>query len=212
MLGAINDHYDSGAPLLLDDAKPREVGDELGADHPLVSQIKELLAIRVRPAIVDKGGDVGFLGIEDGVVILEMRGSPGAVLPMRVGIDNMVRHYVPEIEGVRFIGGLPPEADNVVAGKPGLNTPEARIIQELLDEEVNPAIASHGGYIALIDIADDRAYVKLGGGCQGCGQADVTLKFGIENSIRAVLPGVGDILDVTDHASGRNPYYTPSKK
>ena len=48
--------------------------------------------------------------------------------------------------------------------------------------------------------------------CPGCGQADVTLKFGIENSIRAAVPGVGEILDVTDHASGRNPYYTPSKK
>ena len=211
MLGAINDHYDSGAPLLLDDAKPREVGDELGADHPLVSQIKELLAIRVRPAIVDKGGDVGFLGIEDGVVILEMRGSPGAVLPMRVGIDNMVRHYVPEIEGVRFIGGLPPEADNVVAGKPGLNTPEARIIQELLDEEVNPAIASHGGYITLIDIADDRAYVKLGGGCQGCGMVDVTLKQGVEVAIKGAVPSILEVIDTTDHAGDDNPYYQGSK-
>jgi len=85
-------------------------------------------------------------------------------------------------------------------------------VQQVLDTEINPSVAEHGGVIRLIDVKDNQVFIQMGGGCQGCGQADVTLKFGIENSIRATVPGVGDILDVTDHASGRNPYYTPSTK
>ena len=85
-------------------------------------------------------------------------------------------------------------------------------VQQVLDTEINPSVAEHGGVVRLINVQDNLVYIQMGGGCQGCGQADVTLKFGIENSIRAAVPGVGDILDVTDHASGRNPYYTPSKK
>ena len=85
-------------------------------------------------------------------------------------------------------------------------------VQAVLVNEINPSIANHGGGVTRQGIEEGKAYVQMGGGCQGCGQADVTLKFGIENSIRAAVPGVGEILDVTDHAEGRNPYYTPSKK
>jgi Fe-S cluster biogenesis protein NfuA len=85
-------------------------------------------------------------------------------------------------------------------------------VQQVLDSEINPSVASHGGVVRLIDVKDNSVYIQMGGGCQGCGQADVTLKFGIETAIRAAVDGVGDILDVTDHASGRNPYYTPSEK
>ena len=85
-------------------------------------------------------------------------------------------------------------------------------VQQVLDTEINPAVAEHGGVIRLIDVKENQVFIQMGGGCQGCGQADVTLKFGIENAIRAAVPGVGDILDVTDHASGRNPYFTPSTK
>ena len=66
--------------------------------------------------------------------------------------------------------------------------------------------------VRLIDVKDNVVYIQMGGGCQGCGQADVTLKYGIETAIRATVDGVGDILDVTDHAAGRNPYYVPSEK
>ena len=85
-------------------------------------------------------------------------------------------------------------------------------VQQVLDTDINPSDAEHGGVIKLIDVKENQVFIQMGGGCQGCGQADVTLKFGIENAIRAAVPGVGDILDVTDHASGRNPYYTPSTK
>ena len=84
-------------------------------------------------------------------------------------------------------------------------------VQELIDTMINPAIAGHGGYVDLIDVQDNRVYLQMGGGCQGCGAADITLKSGIERLIRDELPEVVEVLDTTDHASGANPYYTPGK-
>ena len=84
-------------------------------------------------------------------------------------------------------------------------------VQELIDTMINPAIAGHGGYVDLIDGQDNRVYLQMGGGCQGCGAADVTLKSGIERLIKDELPEVIEVLDTTDHASGSNPYYTAGK-
>ncbi len=84
-------------------------------------------------------------------------------------------------------------------------------IRDLLDREINPAVAQHGGYVELIDVRRNNVYLRLGGGCQGCGAADVTLKQGIEKAIRDLAPRVGEILDTTDHAAGRNPFYAPAK-
>ncbi len=82
-----------------------------------------------------------------------------------------------------------------------------RRVQAVLDEEVNPAVASHGGYIDLIDIRGDVLYVEMGGGCQGCAMSKLTLKQGVERSIQARVPEITTILDVTDHAGGANPYF-----
>jgi Fe/S biogenesis protein NfuA len=89
--------------------------------------------------------------------------------------------------------------------------PKAIAIQKLLDEHINPAVADHGGYVTLLDVKDDIAYVALGGGCQGCGMADVTLKQGIEALITEEVPGIRQVIDSTDHASGTNPFYQPAK-
>ncbi len=85
-------------------------------------------------------------------------------------------------------------------------------IQELFDAEINPAIASHGGWVNLLGVQETTAYVELGGGCQGCGLADVTLKQGIAAAILETVEGIEQVVDQTDHASGTNPYYQPSKK
>jgi Fe-S cluster biogenesis protein NfuA len=90
--------------------------------------------------------------------------------------------------------------------------PESEIrtkVQNLLEREINPALGSHGGWVELIDVRRNAVYLRLGGGCQGCASANMTLKMGIEKAIREQLPEVGEILDTTDHASGRNPYYQP---
>ncbi len=84
-------------------------------------------------------------------------------------------------------------------------------VQELIDSSINPAVAGHGGYIELLDVKENTVYLRMGGGCQGCGAADVTLKAGIERMIFEEVPEVTEVLDVTDHASGSNPYYAPSK-
>ena len=85
-------------------------------------------------------------------------------------------------------------------------------IQYLLDTAINPAVAGHGGVVSLVDVRDRMVYLQMGGGCQGCGMADVTLKQGIELMIREEVPEVVEILDVTDHAAGQNPYSAASKK
>lgn len=81
-------------------------------------------------------------------------------------------------------------------------------IQQILDEQVNPAIASHGGTISLLDVRGDKVYIKMGGGCQGCSSASATLRQGVETALREQVPGIGEILDITDHAAGTNPYYS----
>jgi Fe-S cluster biogenesis protein NfuA len=84
-------------------------------------------------------------------------------------------------------------------------------VQQVLDEMINPGVAAHGGFVELLDVQDDNVFIRMGGGCQGCGAADVTLKMGIEKLIREQVPQVREILDTTDHGSGQNPYYAPSK-
>ncbi len=92
-------------------------------------------------------------------------------------------------------------------------TPEEqfKLVQQLLDTEVNPAVASHGGFFKLLDVKENRVFVQLGGGCQGCGMVDVTLRQGVEQRLREVMPELEALIDTTDHASGSNPFYQASK-
>ena len=89
--------------------------------------------------------------------------------------------------------------------------PTAVAVQEVIDNQINPGVASHGGNVTLLDVKGDTAYIALGGGCQGCGMADVTLKQGIEVMIKEAVPQIAHIIDSTDHANGSNPFYQPSK-
>lgn len=86
-----------------------------------------------------------------------------------------------------------------------------RVIQ-VLDTQINPSIASHGGQAELVAVEDGVAYLRLSGGCQGCGLAAVTLSQGIAVAIKESVPEIIDVRDVTDHASGDNPYYEAAKK
>jgi Fe/S biogenesis protein NfuA len=84
-------------------------------------------------------------------------------------------------------------------------------VQDLVDTSINPAIAAHGGWVELLDVKDSVVYLQMGGGCQGCGAADITLKAGIERLIKEEIPEITEVLDTTDHAAGENPYYTAGK-
>lgn len=94
---------------------------------------------------------------------------------------------------------------------PLLQDPVAARIHSLLQDRINPGIASHGGWVNLIDYDAGRVFLQLGGGCQGCGMADVTLRQGIERILREEVPEIVEVLDTTDHASGTNPYYSSGK-
>ncbi len=98
------------------------------------------------------------------------------------------------------------------APPPDLSGPVETQIAEVLRSQINPAVASHGGYAELVAFEEGTAYLRLGGGCQGCGLATVTLSQGIETTIKAAVPEVLRVVDVTDHAAGTNPYYQGAKK
>ena len=80
-------------------------------------------------------------------------------------------------------------------------------IQAVIDRDINPAVAGHGGVIDLLDVQGTRVFIHMGGGCQGCAMSTATLKNGVETMLRAQVPEITEILDTTDHAAGENPYF-----
>ena len=203
VLGAIMDHFVAGLPVVDDQVPGAADMEEMDAPalkldegDAVVVEIKELIETRIRPAATQGGGDVILRGFNDGVVYIEFQGS---AFQLQGGVENMLHHYVPEVERVAdWRDALP---------KPGLDTPEAQAIQDILDSRINPSVAGHGGHISLIDVDGARVYIRMEGGCQGCGMANVTLKEGVEVEIKNIVPTIREVLDVTDHAGGTNPYY-----
>lgn len=107
----------------------------------------------------------------------------------------------------------PPGPSPAMSGPPAdLSGDTAQRILQVLDQQINPSIAAHGGRADLVAVEDDAAYLRLSGGCAGCGMATVTLSQGIEVAIRQSVPEIVRVVDVTDHASGTNPYYEAAKK
>jgi Fe/S biogenesis protein NfuA len=88
-----------------------------------------------------------------------------------------------------------------------ISGPLAERVQQVIDEVINPGIAAHGGYVELVDVSDDTLYLRMGGGCQGCAASAATLRMGIERMVREEVPEIQNIIDVTDHTAGANPYY-----
>lgn len=85
--------------------------------------------------------------------------------------------------------------------------PLAGRVQELLDDRVNPGLAGHGGHVSLMAIQDHKVILEFGGGCQGCGMVDTTLKDGVTATLLEAIPEITDVIDITDHEAGENPYY-----
>ncbi len=214
ILGAIMEHFTSGQPVMTEPRADAGNGGGPEGDEPdfeeqepgsdatpeLIDEVKKLIEERVQPAVGRIGGNVEFHSFVGGTVNLRVKGTTGALITQ---IEATLRHYIPEIEKVQDVMDAIP--------KPGLETPEGKAIRQLLDERINPQVASHGGYIALVDVKDDTVYIRLEGGCQGCGMADVTLKQGVATEIQALVPSISRVLDVTDHAGGTNPYFQPGK-
>jgi NFU1 iron-sulfur cluster scaffold homolog, mitochondrial len=111
-------------------------------------------------------------------------------------------------------GGQEPVAPKPAAAPAGETDDDALYerVADLFDRQVNPMVARHGGRVELIDVQDAVVMVRMAGGCQGCGMADVTLRQGIEAMLRQEVPEVKGIVDITDHTAGANPYFAAAKK
>ncbi len=109
---------------------------------------------------------------------------------------------------VDFVEGVMQSGFRLFYPTPTWDDPLTQRVQEVLDAQINPGVASHGGSVAIEKLEGDTLYLSMGGGCQGCASAQLTLRSGVEQMIRAAVPEIRHIVDATDHASGEKPYYT----
>jgi Fe/S biogenesis protein NfuA len=139
-------------------------------------------------------------------------GRISVVIP--AGSIEALRGGTLDREGDLLMGGLvlnTPQASPDMGPAPeGLEGTAEERVRRVLDEQINPAIAAHGGIAQVERVEDGVVYLRFGGGCAGCGMVSVTLKQGIEAAVLQLVPDVHRIVDVTDHASGTNPYYQPT--
>lgn len=121
-------------------------------------------------------------------------------MPIAKQVGATVRTYLQSGESILVEGFMPelPEEEKLRVK-----------VERILDAEINPQIAAHGGYVTVVDVKDKDIWVRMGGGCQGCGSAAATMTQGVERMIRDAIPEIGAIIDATDHAAGTNPYYAP---
>ena len=158
-------------------------------------------------AATDAGPDA-WTGVQEGLTIV----VPGASAPNMVGSVLDLNEGLMD-SGMNIRNPNRPQASPAMNGPPpDLSGDVAQRVIQVLDAQVNPSIASHGGRADLVAVEDGAAYLRLSGGCAGCGMAAVTLSQGIEVAIKQSVPEIVRIVDVTDHASGTNPYYEPAKK
>ncbi len=156
---------------------------------------------------------LGETGTTDHV---EQHGDLTVIIPS-ADTDNMTGARLamssdPMSPGLAIDNPNSPTPDIPDAPTGDLTGPLAERVAQVLDQQVNPAIAAHGGQARLVSAENGVVYLQLGGGCQGCGMAAMTLRQGIERILRESIPEIVEIVDVTDHQSGENPYYAASKK
>jgi len=171
----------------------------------LTAKVAAALERSVLPSVIARGATLRVVAVEDGVAMLEVAGSPGAVLPLASRIEAQLRTAVPEIIAVRIAapGQEPPlEGAESLAGR----------ARRILDTEINPAITAHRGHVTLDGVDRGLVRVRLEGGCQGCSLAEVTVRQGIEPLLRERLPGIAGVVDVTDHEAGTQPFFSAEKR
>jgi cystathionine gamma-synthase len=174
----------------------------------VVAQVQEVVDRSVAPLIIARGGKVRLVSFNNGVVTLEAGGSPGAVLPAETHMRSLLCGAVAEVTDVRLVW---PESAGPTA--PATNSGALfERVQAILEGEINPAVATHGGRVVLVEAQTDRVTIRLEDGCQGCNLAIVTVRQGIEPLLRTRLGQPVTVIDATDHAAGTAPFFTPSKR
>jgi NFU1 iron-sulfur cluster scaffold homolog, mitochondrial len=169
----------------------------------LAAEVTAALGRSILPSVIARGAaGLRVVAAEDGVVTLTADGSPGAVLPVLGRIEAQLRAAVPGVTAVRLAAAGPaPEAGDL-----------AEAARAILDADINPAIAAHRGRVAVAGVTGGWIRVRLEGGCQGCSLAEVTLRQGIEPLLRARLPQLTGLVDVTEHEAGTDPFFSPAKR
>lgn len=176
-----------------------------GAEPDLAAAVRAAVERAVAPIVIARGGSIRVMGVNGGVVTLEATGSPGAVLPMTSQVEASLRTAVPQVTGVRVVWpGLPATEEN--------SADLAERVRAVVDSEINPAVAAHGGRVVVVGVTDGRALIRLADACQGCSLAEVTIRQGIERLLRDRFPEIAGVVDATDHAAGTNPFYVPGKR
>lgn len=158
--------------------------------------------------------DLAFVPVSDktDAQLLERHGELAVIIPEADTVKLEGASLELTAQGLSMNNPNSPQPPAMAKPKGDLTGPLAERVQQVLVEQVNPAIASHGGGAELVSVDADTAYLRLFGGCQGCGMAQVTLSQGIERILVDAIPELVSVVDVTDHASGENPYYEQSKK
>jgi len=134
----------------------------------------------------------------------------GHLLVVTKTLDKQWSEVGREVEAVLtayLISGLALTPEEVLDRMMLIGRTTSEKVRYLIDTEINPGVAEHGGFVRVVEVNDDTVYLKLGGGCQGCGAADFTLKQGIEAIVKRAVPEIQRIVDLTNHGAGLNPYY-----
>jgi len=178
----------------------------------LAAQVTAALDRSVLPSVIARGAaTLRVVGAEDGVITLQADGSPGAVLPILGRIEAQIRAAVPGVTAVRLVTVVGPVTPGTGPARETAGD-LAGAARAVLDAEINPAIAAHRGRVRLAGVTGGWIRVRLEGGCQGCSLAEVTLRQGIEPLLRARLPSMTGLIDVTDHEAGTEPFFSPEKR
>lgn len=172
----------------------------------LTEKVTAALKDSIVPSVIARGGDIRVLAVNDGVVTLELSGSPGASIPLLARIEARLRVVVPEISQVRVVGLDANSSKEKSEGSLG------KLVSHILDREINPIIAAHRGHVSIVGADQGWVRIRLEGGCQGCSLAEVTVRQGIEPLLRARVPGIIGVVDATDHQAGREPFYSAAKR
>ena len=153
------------------------------------------------------GADVAEV-IVSGNLVTVVKRSPSAWPVVGKAVGQAIREAL--------AGDRPAVATKPVAGAGAGNASDDDAlydrVADLFERDVNPMVARHGGRVELIDVQDAVVMVRMAGGCQGCGMADVTLRQGIEAMLHEHVPEVKGVVDITDHGAGANPYFAATKK
>ena len=203
-------------------ARDQEIGSEshgLWMELADSSSDKRQFSMYFRPIAEASSGD--FVQSHDGISIVmpgltadRLTGGPAVFITSAVIEKGLGQ--VDDEDDFEELKVLPssPAVTAAASGAPAadLTGDVAQRVVQTLNQQINPSIASHGGRADLVAVEEDTAYLRLSGGCQGCGLAAVTLSQGIEVALKDSVPEIQRVVDVTDHSSGENPYYEASKK